>query len=425
MNNEQKRTKRRLIDNRGFWMVFSLLSATLLWLYVTTTEGVEVEEAITGVPIEFVGADALRESSGLIVTEQDQTSVDLRVKATRRVLRQLDSSNVTATVNLNRVTADGRYTVSLDISYPSGINEEDVTLVHSSVSTVNFYVDRLIRRTIPMEGEFTGNTAEGYLVDSDPIFDPLVVAISGPKSAVDQVDHAYIAISRTDVDKTLQFSSTYELRNADDEAVDDASITREIEEVNVTLAVLSTKQVPLDVTIINGGGATRDDNTKIDIEPKSIMLSGDAAAIDSTTKINLGTIDLSTFAMDYSNTYTIVPPNDTENITGVTEATVTVSIVGLATKNFEIIHDNISCTNVPEGYTAEIVNQALPVTIRAPQEVLDAIQVNNLYAVADLTDISDTNASGVIMPTARISINGFPEAGVIGEYKIYVTLVEE
>lgn len=425
MNNEQKKTKRRFTDSRGFWIIVSLLMATLLWLYVTTTEGVEVETDITGVPIEFVGTDALRESSGLVITEQDQTSVDLRVKATRRVLRQLNSSNVTATVNLNRVTTDGRYTVSLDISYPSGVSEEDVTLVHSSVNTVNFYVDRMIRRTIPMEGEFTGNTADGYLVDSDPVFDPLVVAISGPKSAVDQVDHAYISISRTEVDKTLQFSSTYELRNANDEVVDDASITRETEEVNVTLNVLSTKQVPLDVTIINGGGATRDENTKIDIEPKSIMLSGDASAIDGTTKINLGTIDLGTFATEYSNTYTIVPPNDTENITGVTEATVTVSIVGLATKNLEIIHDNISCTNVPEGYTAEIVNQALSVTIRAPQEVLDAIQVNNLYAVADLTDISDTNASGVIMPTARISINGFPEAGVIGEYKIYVTLMKE
>ena len=45
-------------------------------------------------------------------------------------------------------------------------------------------------------------------------------------------------------------------------------------------------------------------------------------------------------------------------------------------------------------------------------------------AVADLSDVSGTTASGVITPTVRIYINGFPEAGVIGEYKIYVTLTQ-
>ena len=429
MNNDQKKVKRSIIDNRGFWMVLSLLSAMLLWVYVTTTEGVEIEEEIVGVPIEFVGADALRESSGLIVTEQDQTTVNLTLRATRRVLWQLSNTNVTATINLNRVTNDGRYSVSFDIAYPAGINPDDVTVVRRSVNIVNFYVDKQARKTVPVEGEFTGNTAEGYMAETDLIFDPMAVTVTGPKTAVDKVDHAYIAISRTEVDKTLQFSTAYDLRDASNEIIDDVSITREVEEVFVTLNVLSTKRVPLDVTIINAVGATREDNTDIRIEPDTIMLSGDAATIDSTTKINLGTIDLSAFASEYTNTFTIVPPNDTENLTGITEATVTVNIVGLAYKTFEILPENISCINVPDGYTAENITQALPVVIRASESVLSQIQVNNLYAVADLSDLSGTNASGVVQPTVRISINGFPDAGVIKvdgkEYTIFVTLKED
>ena len=415
---------KRLTDSRVFWMILSLFAASLLWMYVTTTEGVEVQKTLTGVKIEFLGADAMRASSDLIVTEQDRTTVNLTLSGTRRVLSKLTNSNVTATVNLNNVTADGRYSVSYDIAFPAGVNANEVTVVHTSSDVVNFYVDKLARKTVEVKGAFTGNTAEGYLADESMVFDPLVVAISGPKTVISKVDHAFVAITREEVDRTLSYSTTYSLVDANNNPVEDSSIQRETEEVTVTLNVLSTKEVPLDVTIIDGGGATRDANTRIEITPSSIMLAGDAAAIDSTTKLILGTINLSTFATDFSATYTIIPPNGTENMTGVTEATVTVSITGVATKSFSVNPDNLICINVPDGYDAENITQALTVTVRAPQEVLDRISEVNLRAVADLSNLG-TNASGVFTPTVEIKIDGFPEAGCVGEYKIYITLKEK
>lgn len=415
---------KRLTDSRVFWMILSLFAASLLWMYVTTTEGVEVQKTLTGVKIEFLGADAMRASSDLIVTEQDRTTVNLTLSGTRRVLSKLTNSNVTATVNLNNVSADGRYSVSYDLAFPAGINANEVTVVHTSSDVVNFYVDKLARKTVEVKGAFTGNTAEGYLADESMVFDPLVVAISGPKTVISKVDHAFVAITREEVDRTLSYSTTYSLVDANNNPVEDSSIQRETEEVTVTLNVLSTKEVPLDVTIIDGGGATRDANTRIEITPSSIMLAGDAAAIDSTTKLILGTINLSTFATDFSATYTIIPPNGTENMTGVTEATVTVSITGVATKSFSVNPDNIICINVPDGYDAENITQALNVTVRAPQEVLDRISEVNLRAVADLSNLG-TNASGVFTPTVEIKIDGFPEAGCVGEYKIYITLKEK
>ena len=415
---------KRLTDSRVFWMILSLFAASLLWMYVTTTEGVEVQKTLTGVKIEFLGADAMRASSDLIVTEQDRTTVNLTLSGTRRVLSKLTNSNVTATVNLNNVTADGRYSVSYDIAFPAGVNANEVTVVHTSSDVVNFYVDKLARKTVEVKGAFTGNTAEGYLADESMVFHPLVVAISGPKTVISKVDHAFVAITREEVDRTLSYSTTYSLVDANNNPVEDSSIQRETEEVTVTLNVLSTKEVPLDVTIIDGGGATRDANTRIEITPSSIMLAGDAAAIDSTTKLILGTINLSTFATDFSATYTIIPPNGTENMTGVTEATVTVSITGVATKSFSVNPDNIICINVPDGYDAENITQVLNVTVRAPQEVLDRISEVNLRAVADLSNLG-TNASGVFTPTVEIKIDGFPEAGCVGEYKIYITLKEK
>ena len=425
MNLEQGKKTRKITQSRSFWLVISFLVAVNLWLYVNTTEGVEGEKTLSGVKIEFLGADTLRESSGLIVTEQDRTTVNLTVKAARRVLGKLSSSNVTAAVDLSRVTTDGWNSVSYEIIYPTGVRSDDVAILRSSSDIVNFYVDRQSRKTIPVHGEFIGSTAEGYMAEEEPKFDPMMVIISGPKTAIDPVDHAYVAISRTDVDKTLQFNTTYALRDIDEQEIEDNRITLETAEVAVTLNVLFTKSVPLDVTIVDGGGATRAENTKITINPASVVLSGDAEVIESIAKINLGTIDLKDFASTYTNTYTIVPPNDTENLTGVHEATVTVSIVGLSTRIFEITKDNIFCNNVPEGYQAVIINQVLPVTVRATEADLNAIQVNNIRAVADLSGITEANASGVFQPEVKISIDGFPDAGIVETYRIYVTLIRE
>ena len=403
-------------------MAVSLLAAVILWLYVTTTEGVEREMMLSGVKIEFTGAESLRESSGLIVTEQDRTSVNITVKGSRRVLSKINSGNVTAAIDLSRVTTDGRYSVSYSLVYPTGVNPDEIAVVRSSSDVVNFYVDRQVRKTVPVEGRFLGSTAEGYLADENPVFDPMVVTVSGPKTAVSAVDHAYISITRTDVDKTLSYYTTYDLMDADGNVIEDSSVIKETEEISVTLNVQSVKQVPLDINIVSGGGATREENTSIVIDPAYIVLSGDAAAIDSVSKIVLGTVDLSAVNGEYSARYTVVPPDSTENLSGVSEAEVTVSIIGLVSQNFNIGHDNISCINVPEGFNAEIINQALSVTIRAPEEDLARITASHIRAVADLSEVSESNATGFISPAVRIFIDGFPTAGVVGRYSIIVTL---
>lgn len=419
----KKTDNRKITDRKSFWVIVSILLSFFLWMYVTSTEGVLSEKTIRGVKVVFVGEESLRESSGLVVTGQDSNSVDVTLSGTRRVLNKLSNDNVTATVDLSNVYTDARYSVTYSLNYPSGINEADVSLVRSSVDVINFTVDKISTKTVEVKGVFTGTTAEGYIASKTLQFDPLTVKISGPKAAINEVYDAFVTITREDVDKTLSYSTTYDLRDADGNIIDDDSILREIEEVNVMLSVLSTKKVPLDVTIINGGGATREDNVDVDIEPDTLILAGDAEVIDGVTKIILGTIDLADFSKDYEMVYTIVLPNDTVNLTGAEEATVKVSVKGLETKTFTIKKDNISCINMEEGISADIITESLTITVRAPEDVLDKIQANNLWAVADLSEIG--NNLGVFNPAVKIRIDGFPEAGVIGDYSIHVTISKE
>lgn len=212
-NAETKRIDWKNITNtRTFWLVVSLLAAFLLWMYVTSTEGVQIDKTFSGVKVVFAGEEALREASGLVITEQDSTTVDLTLSGTRRVISRLTSANLTAQVDLSNVLSDGRYSITYTIQYPNGVSADDVTVVHRSTDVINFYVDRLVTKTVEVEGEFTGSTAEGYLAADTIWFDPLAVKISGPRSAVSQVERAFVSITRQEVDKTLQYSTTYECR---------------------------------------------------------------------------------------------------------------------------------------------------------------------------------------------------------------------
>ena len=422
-SNETKERKKldlkRITDSRVFWMILSLLAASLLWMYVTTTEGVEVEKTLTGVKIEFLGADAMRASSDLIVTEQDRTTVNLTLSGTRRVLSKLTNSNVTATVNLSNVAADGRYSVSYDISYPAGVNANEITLVHTSSDVVNFYVDKLARKTIEVKGAFTGNTADGYLADESMVFDPLVVAISGPKTVISKVDHAFVAITREDVDRTLSYSTTYSLVDSDDNPIEDSSIQRETEEVTVTLNVLSTKEVPLDVTIIDGGGAKAETDVTYTADIQAVTLSGDVTVLDGLNSIQLEPIDLSTLSSnDETITRTILIPNDVKNVSGQEEVSIHVIIHGKQIKTLRTTNIVFIGVN-EEKFKATSLSQQVQVTIRADAADAQKILAGNIRIVADMSGYTQ---EGTYQVPVSVYVDGYDSAGAIGQYSIAANL---
>jgi len=405
----------RILDSKITWAIASLLASVFLWAYVTTTEGIEKEDTFYGVQVQFLGAEELRASGGLIVTSQDITSVDLTLSGPIRQMTRLTKDNIVLTVDLSKAVF-GNNRIAYDIRFPNDVDASTITRINASSYIVNFYLDKLLTQRVEVKGSFSGNTAEGYIAE-EPEFDPLMVTISGPQSSLDKVDHAWVDITRENVDQTLRYTASYALRNADNEVIEDELLTMETPEVNVMLNVLTIKEVPLAVTLVDGGGASGEENAVVDVSPKTVTLAGDAAVMDSINKLNIATIDLASFASSYENTYTLVLPNDTECLSGATEAKVTVEIKGLTTRKFTVTQ--FECVNIADGYTAEVITESLGVTIRAPEDVIHEIHTDNIVAVADLQEHGAS--AGVLNPSVRIRIDGFPKAGAIGEYKIYVS----
>ncbi len=413
---DKKKTKSRLLDSKILWAVISLLASVLLWVYVTTSEGDVIERTYDGVQVVFKGEDSLLEKSGLVISNISANTVSVRIKTTRREIAKLSSALIEAIVDVSKFSSEGMYNQSVSIAFPSGSNTNSIDVVTVLPGSISFNIDKTSSKTIELRGTFVGTVAEGYA--AQPIkFDPQTVTISGPKNEINKVAYGWIEVDRENADKTLQFTSAYVLVDADGNEIDSASISLSDETVAVTVPITSTKEVPLTVDLVDGGGATAE-NVKITCEPSSITVAGDAETLAGLNKISVGTIDLASFASSFEDTYQIVLNNDVTNVTGITEVKVTVQVIGLETKKFNVT--NISTINGPSGRTITVVTENVEVTLRGSSSVLSKIAANNIRVVADLTDVG--SASGVLQPTAKVYVDGYTGVGAIGEYSIYVKM---
>ena len=412
----KKKIKHGILDNKILWAVFSLLASTLLWVYVTTTEGDVIEHTYEGVHVVFNGEDTLREKEGLVISNISTNTVNVRIRATRREISKLTSANILAVVDVSKFNSSGNYNQSIAIEFPLGSDANSIDILNTTPQTISFNIEKTSSKTIEISGKFIGTVAEGFA--AQPIqFNPQTIKVSGPQSEIDKIAYGWVEVDRENVDKTIQFNSSYVLMDDQGNELNLENIILESETVAVTIPVTATKEVPLTVDLVDGGGATSA-NAKITCEPSTITISGDSETLAGINKISLGTVDLSSFSSTFEDTYKIVLDNDITNVTGIKEAKVTVQVVGLDTKEFTVT--NMSTINVPTGRTAAVVTESVTVLLRGNSEVLAKIKANNIRVVADLSELGST--SGVFEPIAKVYIDGYTGVGAVGEYKVYVKL---
>ena len=403
-------------------LFFSLLCSLLLWIYVTDTEGPEIRRVFYDVAVQFNGEATLRESRGLIVTNPTATTTIVTLTGNRRTISALESKDLTVSVDVSAITRTGSVSRIPQVNYPSRVDTSAITTAATSPETISFYVDILNKKTIEIEGLFSGSVAEGFVAEP-LVFNPGTVIIYGPEQVLAKVEKAYVEVTRTDVDRTLTFDSTFVLLDTDGNEFKSEEITYSEQTVSVTLPVRSIKDVDLVVEFVNGGGAT-DANVQWRLEPDHITLTGDSEVLAGVNNISVARIDLAQITGDsFTETYRIVIPNDTEITSGASETTLKLELSGLYQKNFTIDKGNISCTNVTEGYVWEIISDSLDVVIRGPQEAVERVSDVNIRAVANLTEYN--TVTGIVAVPVKISVDGNTEVGAIGEYTVYVNITPD
>ncbi len=417
-----KKKLKKLYNSNIFWIIISLISSIIIWVYVASVETEEFKQTFRGVRVHLAGENLLRDSKNLVITDMDTSTVTVEVVGPRRIVGSLDSDDIVAQIDVSKLSRASYTSQQYSVIFPDGTDTSNLSVTRKTPETINFMVSAQTTKSVQVRGSFDGSIAPGFTGET-PVFEPATITITGPEAYLRNVEYAWVSFAKENVDSTYEVETGYTLMTADNTPASTVGLSFSTDVVNAVLPILMVKEVNLGVNLIEGGGATAA-NTKVTISPESITLAGDSKLLEGMNKIVLTTIDLTDFTTSFADTYPISIDNELKNITGATEAKVTAEIVGLESRSFKV--NNISCIGVTDGYSAKILTESLDVTLRGSPESMAAIKRENIRAVADLTDMNES--LGIFMPKVRIYVDGYTDVGSIrvkGEdYTISVEIVK-
>ena len=413
---------KKITDSRWFYVVISLLMAFVLWIYVGKEANPIKTSTLSGVQVAFSGLEKLEER-GLMISEGAEQTVSLRIRARSDVWGRLNQGETTVTIDVSGITEPGEQSVTItsrNISYPRSITATDsIELQYTSPGAVLFTVSKWASKEVDVRGVFEGSIAEGYQRGEFSMA-PEKVTVSGPEELVSQVDYARVTVTQTDMNATYSQDTDYVLIDYDGNVIFDSELESDPATVLATLPVERLKEVELTVDVIPGGGATEDD-VQIDIEPSTIMVSGSDEDLENLDSISLGEINLADVFGTLTQSMPIQLDSALTNVSGITEAKVTVTVKGLTTKTLQV--SNISFINKPDGYRVDVVTQSCSVQIRGSEEAVNAVTSSQLRIVADLSDMELATGSQTI--PVKVYLDGSSDVGVVGNYNIVVSLTRE
>jgi hypothetical protein len=409
---------RKIFASKAFYIVFSILASITIWLYVAYIENPNTTIEVKGIKIEFLNEDYVTDR-GFVITKISANTLTLRFNGRRNTVTKLSSGNVMATVDLSKIKNTGVFQLKYDVIYPIDINQSAVSISNLTTNYIEVNVDYLVNKDIPVRGLYDGGVAEGF--QAEPIeLVPSTISISGPQEAISKVSYAQVTVNRENINKTVDEDLPFTIMDSDGHELKSDKITYSQDKVRVIIPVVAIKEIPLTVTYLTGAG-TNDTNVTATITPSTINVSGDAETLAGLNQIVLGTIDLTKFAATTTQTFPIVLPNDTKNLTGTAEATVTVTVSGLTTSTVRT--SNIETINTTSGYTATVVTNNLDIVLRGSAEELAKVKPSNIRLVADLVELGATKGTFSVM--VKVYIDGdYKTVGAIGDYKVTVKLTK-
>ena len=408
------------MKNKTVAFFFSLLVALGMWLYVVNYISPESEAMFYNIPVVFEGETVLTTERNLMITDISTTTVNMKISGNRSDLNKINSSNIIVKVNLSQVYDPGETHLNYTYSFPGDVSQSALTVENKFPSAITITTDAKLTKEVPVKLVYSGSAPEGFISDTEnAVLDNSYVTVSGPSAVVDLIDHARINVDLSNQRETISDHFVYTLCDKQGEPVNAEQIVTDVGEIYLNLTIQRFQEAKLMLNVTYGGGAS-ETNTKIQLAPETIRVSGSEKLLEGLTELVVGSVDLSTIEADTVLVFPINLPEGVTNLSGVTEVTATIDFDNLLIKKFTV--NNIKVVNVPDGMEYDLMNEALEVTLRGNAVLIGTLDPDDISIVVDLSGKEagtfTVKASIVIGKSSHTSI------GEMGTHSVSVTLAE-
>ena len=259
--------------------VIALIMAIILWVYVMNEQNPLVETSME-IPLE------VRNLSNSVIAIDIPERVKVKVRGPRSLIVGLSSKDIKSYIDLKGLS-DGRNTVKVNTTIPA-----NVEVVEVNPENINFRLDSIASRQIPVEVNMSGSPAPGTVLGKFT-YNLTHVTVEGP---TELLSTATKVIANVDITgKNADYTVTEYLQLVDEKGKKVEGLTISPGQVSVSLSFASAitkKVVPIRVNT-TGVVAKNVTLNPITIDPLQLEISGDAKLLASTEFIYTEPINLS------------------------------------------------------------------------------------------------------------------------------------
>lgn len=401
--------KKALTRNLGLKLA-SLVLAFVLWFLVAQIYDPKDTVTFNNIQVRLINTELLDEEGKVYEVLDNSNLVRVTVTGPQSIVKsELRRSDIVAEADMSKLTDINTIAI---IYYCENVSNDSVE-IKGNHDSVRLSVEDKTSKWIKLESNTIGEVASGYMIGNVTL-DQTNIEVTGPKSAISQVDHAGVDINVTDSTSSLSANVDIKLYDADDNELTLESVKKNVNSAHMTVEVLATKEVPVEIEYMgvpeDGYMATGEVESSV----PTVRIAGTASALVGISAITvpedrMNITGQSGDLVDIINLKEYLPSNvrlANKSFDG--KITATVYIEPIDTKDLTIPADNISITGVPDGMEAEVTSTAEEYNIT----------VSGL--TRDVSILRDSSVTGVLDLNQWMEDNGLEEL-TPGNYTIPVT----
>lgn len=412
------KTRKRWMDDTRVRFVVAVISAMLVWLLVVTVIAPDSDMIIDNVPVNFVYNASQYTSLGYSIMNDPSATVSLKVTGDRTVIGSLTKDDFVVYPDYTNILNSGENSLKLIVKSLTTSTTSYTVEISSSETSVVVVFDTVETVSVPVtiSGENI-SIEDGYVLVSTTQ-SVAEVELTGPTSELEQVDSIVaLYVGDEPLDETTTLTAALSFLDDDGNEVDFVYVEPALTSIDVTLTVNKYAELPITVNFINTPDGFDDSVLDYSFSHETLTVSGDAKTIDSMKEISVGTIDLSTFALDKVYELEISLPSGIIQQDNINVITVSFDCSDMDTKTLNISSDNVVVKNLPDNYQLTVESdRIMNVVLCGPTEAIEALAAASVIATIDVEDFSI--ALGTQTISVSISVPSDGQIFAIGSYTV-------
>lgn len=236
---------RDFFKSKTFSVIFSVLSAIILWIYVVYEVDPSYDIKVSDVNIKCINESDLFTNGSLAVTGRYEDllkggcTVSVKVKGKRNIVSSVSEKNLTCTLDMVTVTKTGSYSIKPNVE--SDISGVEIAGIEPKKIDIN--VEKVEQKDIEVKVKTMGTLPVGYTIENLKNQNSSV-KITGSHSELEKIDHAevvldYSALETNDSEKSCKIF----FYDKSGESVNDAKFTKTINYAKLTFGLYTTREI--------------------------------------------------------------------------------------------------------------------------------------------------------------------------------------